>query len=163
MNRQAQSSITEMLNCFGQTSQNYEVFLATLGKLCAGLTDRAIIEAADRFAAGEVKDQSKKFPPSGPEFIEEARRRQEFIELRSRPRIEHRRAPDFTAGPAPFQVRAAQAKVAHAHRPVLLENIGLDQFRKISRERQIPAGSVFVACLGIVYGPEPRQQTEPGV
>lgn len=159
MTPRVQSSITEMLNVFNQTSRDYEVFLVTLGRLCAGLTDQAIIEAAERFAAGDVKDQSKTFAPSGPEFVEEARRRQEFIDLRNRPRLP-KPAPRFTDGPAPFQVRLAQARASHAHRPILVEDVTLEQWRNLSRNRQVPAGAVYVACLATVYGPEPKHQIE---
>lgn len=154
MNRQAQSSITEMLNAFGQTSQNYEVFLVTLGRLCAGLTDQAIIETADRFASGDVPDQSKKYPPTGPEFVEEARKRQEFIELRSRPRIA---PPAYVRGAlAPFEISRQKAFSKYSHLPVLVENVSFDEWRRLSATKQVPPGAIWVACLSTVYGPEAK-------
>lgn len=156
MNRQAQSSITEMLNSFGQTTQNYEVFLVTLERLCAGLSDQAITEAADRFAAGDVKDQSKKFPPSGPEFIEEVRRRQEYLELKARPRIA---PPKYVPGPlAPFEIARQKAFSSYGHLPMLLENISYDEWRRLSTTKQVPTGAIWVAALGIVYGPQPARK-----
>lgn len=155
MNHQAQLSITEMMNCFPQTNQNYEVLLGTLDRLCAGLSDQAIIEAAERFASGDVKDQSKKFAPSAPEFVEEARRRQEFLDIKARPRIA---PPAYTRGPlAPFEIARQKALAKHSHRPVLLENIGLDEFKRLCAAKQLPLGSVFAVSLGIVYGPESKQ------
>lgn len=156
MNQQAEDAITGMLNCFPQTSQNYELLLESLGRLCAGATDQAIISAAERFASGDVKDQSKKFAPSAPEFVEEVRRRQEYIDLQARPRIP---APVYRPGPlAPFEIVRQKALAKHSHRPVLFEGINLDVFRKMSRDKQIPLGSVWVASLGIVYGPEPKHR-----
>ena len=127
----------------------------TLDRLCAGLSDQAIIETADRYASGDVPEQSKKYPPTGPEFIEEARRRQEFLDIKARPRIA---ASTYTRGPlAPFEIARQKALAKHSHRPVLLENIGLDEFRRLCATKQIPLGSIFATALGIVYGPEAKQ------
>lgn len=129
--------------------------MASLDKLCAGLSDQAIIEAAERFAAGDVHDQSKKFAPSSAEFIEEARRRQEYLEIKARPRLP---GPTYTRGPmAPFEIKRQKALNENAHRPVLLENISYDEWRRLSATKQVPVGAIWVACLGIVYGPEPKQ------
>lgn len=127
----------------------------TLDRLCAGLSDLAIIETADRYASGDVPEQSKKYPPTGPEFIEEARRRQEFLDLRARPRIA---PPVYSRGSlAPFEVARQKALARHSHRPVLMENIGLDEFKRLCASKQIPLGSIFATTLGIVYGPEAKQ------
>jgi len=144
-----------MLNCFPQTNQNYEVLLLTLDKLCAGLSDRAIIEAAERFASGDVKDQSKKFAPAAPELVEEARRRQDYIDLLSKPRI----APPelYRRGPlSPSEMTRQKALSDNAHLPVLLEDISFETWKRLSKDRQIPTGAKWVACLGIVYGPKPK-------
>lgn len=155
MNQQAENEITAMLNSFPQTSQNYVLLLATLEQRLVGVSDQAIIEAAQRFMDGEVTDQSKKFAPSLPEFIEEVKRRQEYHELLARPRIP---PPVYRPGPlAPFEVARQKALAANSHRPVLFEDISNEQWRKLSRERQIPEGSVWVAALGLVYGPESKQ------
>lgn len=155
MNQLAEDAITSMLNCFPQTSQNYEALLASLDKLCDGLSDRAIIEASERFATGDVQGQSKKFAPSSAELIDEIRRRQEYHEILSRPRIA---APTYTRGPmAPFEVKRQKALNENAHRPVILECVNYDEWRRMSSQRQVPVGAIWVACLGIVYGPEPRK------
>lgn len=157
MNQQAEDSITGMLNCFPQTNQNYELLLASLDKLCAGMADQAIIEASERFAAGDVSDQSKKFAPSAPEFVEEVRRRQEYLELKARPRIS---SPAYTRGPlAPFEIKRQKALNTYSHLPVLLEGIGYDDWRRLSHQKQVPVGAIWVAALGIVYGPESKHQS----
>lgn len=158
MNQQAEQSIIEMMNGFSQTSQDYRLLLVTLARQCAGLTDRAIIEAADRFGAGDVAGQSKKFAPSVPEFVEEARNRQEFIDLASRHRLP---APVYRGGSmAPFEVKRQQALAKYADHPVLLENVTHEQWRRLSASRQVPAGATWVACLGVVYGPASKSAAQ---
>lgn len=128
----------------------------TLERLCASVTDQAIIETADRFASGDVPGQSKKYPPTGPEFVEEARRRQDYLEMLARPRLP---GPTYTRGPmAPFEIKRQKALNEYAHRPVLMENIGYDEWRRLSGMKQVPVGAIWVACLGIVYGPEPAKR-----
>ncbi|MFB9340540.1 hypothetical protein ACFFTN_01310 [Aminobacter aganoensis] len=105
-----------------------------------------------------MKDQSKKFAPSGPEFIEEVRRRQEFIDIRARPRLP---APAYHSGPTPpFLIKRQKALAENAHLPVLVEDANLDVFRRLSLTRQIPAGAKWVACLGIIYGPAPKSRSK---
>lgn len=131
--------------------------MATLGALCAGLTDQAIIEAAQRFAAGDVQDQSPKFAPAAPEFVAEARRRQEFIDMRSRPRLS---SPPvvYRSGPlSPFEMKRQRALSDNADRPVILENASFDEFKRMSKAGELPAGSSWVACLAIIYGPRPSR------
>ncbi len=159
MNSRTAQEITKMLNCFPQTNQNYELFLATLGQLCDGLTDQAVIEAAERFSAGLVADQSTRFAPSGPEFVVEARRRQEIINMHARPRL---KAPEprRSVGDAPFQLRTEALRKKHAHRPVIAENVTHEQFVEMSR--RLPPGSSYVNSLSTVYGPDPspRRQSQ---
>jgi hypothetical protein len=155
MNQQAEDAITGMFNCFPQTGQDYQILLATLEKLLLGADDLAIIQAAERFASGRVPDQSKKFAPSGPEFMDEVRRQHDYLALLARPRIA---PPVYRSGPlAPFQIARQKAFAENSHLPVLFEDINFDQWKRMSRENQIPAGSKWVAALGIVYGPENRQ------
>lgn len=157
MNQQAEQSIIEMMNCFPQTSQDYRVLLQTLHKLCAGLTDQAIIEAAERFAAGDVQDQSPKFAPAAPEFVAEARRRQEFIDMRSRPRLS---SPPvvYRSGPlAPFETKRQRALTENADRQVIKEDASYDEFKRMSKAGELPAGSSWVACLAIIFGPRPSR------
>jgi hypothetical protein len=53
-----------------------------------------------------------------------------------------------------------KAYAANSHRPVLFTDISYDQWCKLSATKQIPAGASWVACLGIVYGPEPKQVSQ---
>lgn len=57
---------------------------------------------------------------------------------------------------SPFEIKKQRLLAAHANRPVLFESAGYDQFKKLSATRQIPPGAVWVAALGIIYGPEPK-------
>lgn len=155
MNEQVRQTIAGMMNCFPQTNQNYEVLLLTLGRLCAGLGDQAIIEAAERFASGDVPGQSKRFAPSGPEFVDEARRRQELADIKARPRLP---APKYFPGPLPpFQIRQQKRLSGFSSRQALFENISYDQWRKMSASKEVPVGAVWCASLGIVFGPNPQQ------
>lgn len=130
--------------------------MATLERKCEGLSDQAIIEAAERYGDGDVKDQSKKFAPTVPEFIEEVRRRQEYIELKARPRIA---PPKYVPGPlAPFEIARQKAFSTYSHLPMLLENISYDEWRRLSSTKQVPTGAIWVAALGIVYGPQPARK-----
>jgi hypothetical protein len=120
-----------------------------------GVSGQAIIDAAARFTKGEVAGQSRTFCPSLAEFVPEAKTRQELLNLASRPRIP---APTFHRGPlAPFQVAQQKAFAENSHLPVLFEDINFDQWKRMSKDQQVPPGSKWVAALGIVYGPENRQ------
>lgn len=133
--------------------------MASLAKLCAGLTDQAIIDAAERFSAGDVQDQSPKFAPSAPEFVAEARRRQEILDIYARPRITP--PPVCRPGPlAPFEIKRQKALAENANRPVILEDASLDVFRKMSKAGELPAGSKWIAVLATIYGPERDVKSE---
>jgi hypothetical protein len=115
--------------------------------------DSAIVAAAERFASGTVPEQSKKFAPSGPEFLDEVRKQQEYIALRNRPRIA---PPVYRSGPlAPFQIAQQKKLSENSNRPVLFEDINFEQWKRMSAEKQVPVGAKWVAALGIVYGPQP--------
>lgn len=155
MNQQAKDAITWMLNEFPNTNQDYQVRLLTLDKLLEGLSDYAIIEAAQRFAAGDVPGQSKTFAPTGPDFVAETRTRQEYIDLKAKPRLP---APKYFPGPlAPFQVRQQKRFAENSHLPLLFEGISFDQFRKMSAAKEIPVGAKWTSA-GIIYGPDPKQK-----
>lgn len=119
----------------------------------------AITEAAQRFVTGEVRDQSRTFAPSVAEFCAEVRRRQEFIDVRNRPRLPA--PPVYRKGPlAPFEIQRQKALTEYADRPVLFEDISYDQWRRLSAEKAVPVGAIWVAALGIVYGPKIIQQAK---
>lgn len=158
MNQQAEDAITAMLNCFPQTSQNYDLLLTTFAALLREVSDQAIIETARRFASGDIADQSKKFAPSAPEFVEAARRQQELIDIRSRWRLPAPRGPVSTRL-SPFEIKRQQAFERFAGRPVLFEDVSLEMFTKLSKERAIPPGAQWCGILGTIYGPAPKQQS----
>jgi hypothetical protein len=154
MNKQASDAITEMLNGFPQTNQDYSALLPMLARLCSGLSDEALISAADRFAAGDVKDQSKKFAPSAPEFVEEARRRDELLKVLARPRLP---PPTYQRGPlAPYQIATQKKWAENAHLPVLFTDIDFNKWKALSAAKDVPAGAKWVASLGVVFGPAPK-------
>lgn len=128
------------------------MLLRTYAAVLADHSSQSIIEAAQRFTLGDVKDQSRTFAPSVAEFVQEVRLRQEMIDLKARPRIE---PPKYRPGrQSPFEIAYQKKLSENSHLSVLLENIGYDEFRRLSRAGQIPVGAKWVAALGIVYGPE---------
>lgn len=127
----------------------------TYEQALTGVGDAAVNEACMRFISGDVQGQSKTFAPSIAEFVQEARSRQEYIDIKAKPRLP---APRYFPGPlAPFQVRQQKRLAENAHLPVLFEGVNSDQWRKMSAAREIPAGSKWIASLGIVYGPDPTK------
>lgn len=116
-----------------------------------GLMPQAVIETAQRFNNGLVDGQSVDFAPAPARFAQEARSRQELIDLKAKPRLP---SPRYFPGKlAPFQVRQQKRLSENSHLPVLFEGISYDQWKKMSQAREIPVGSKWIASLGIVYGP----------
>lgn len=71
--------------------------MGTYEAVLRDVSGQAVIEAAQRFTAGLVPDQSKTFAPSIAEFATEARRLHELIPYRYLPRLpapEHQRFDD---------------------------------------------------------------------
>lgn len=127
--------------------------MATYEAALRDVISQAVIEAAQRFTCGDVTGQSRTFAPSIAEFVQEARRIADLIPYRSRPRLPPPTEPQ--RGLAPFQITQQRLLAENAHLPILFENISYDQWRKMSREKQVPVGAKWVAALGIVYGPAP--------
>jgi hypothetical protein len=154
MNDAAMLEIARMRNSFAQTGDNADLTRDTYKLALQDLSSQSVIEAAQRFTMGDVEGQSKTFAPSIAEFVTEARKRQEYIDLKAKPRLP---APRYFPGPlAPFQVRQQKRLSENSHLPVLFENINSDQWRKMSAAKEIPVGAKWCASLGIVYGPEKR-------
>lgn len=128
---------------------------AVLGDVSAA----AITETAQRFVSGSINGQSKTFAPSVAEFVDAAKRQDEIIEIRNQPRLPAPR-PYRGTGSSPFERNRAKALAANAHLPVLFEDIGYDRWCHLSKSGQVPVGGKWVACLGTVYGPEPRREQE---
>jgi len=156
MQQRAYLELTRLLDTFPQTSGNPDLTMSAYELAVDGLSPQAIIEAAQRFIAGTVEGQSMDFAPAPPRFAQEVRSRQELIDLKAKPRLP---APRYFPGPlAPFQVRQQKRLAENAHLPVLYEGQSSDQWRKLSAEKKVPVGAKFVASLGIVYGPQSKQQ-----
>lgn len=132
--------------------------MGTYEAVLASATPEAVVDAAQRFTVGDVPDQSRKFAPSIAEFMQEVRRQEEYLEIRARPRLP---APVYRPGPlAPFQIAQNRARSEHAGREVLFENIDFDKWKRLSKDRMVPVGAVWVASLGTVYGPPAKQKSQ---
>jgi hypothetical protein len=137
-----------MLNAFPSSNSNPDLTMGTYEAVLQGVSPQAVTEAAQRFTMGDVPGQSKTFAPSIAEFVTEARQRQEYIDLKARPRLP---APRFFPGPlAPFQVRQEKRRAENADRPVIEGNVPLDRFVALSRAKQLPTGAIWVATMGIL-------------
>jgi hypothetical protein len=155
MDQKAYLAVTAMLNAYPQTGGNPDLTMATYEMALRDLSSQAVTEAAQRFTMGDVPGQSKTFAPSVAEFVTEARARQEYIDLKAKPRLP---APRYFPGPlAPFQVRQQKRLAENSHLPVLFESITYDQWRKMSLMKEIPVGATWCS-LGLVYGPDPKKQ-----
>lgn len=123
-----------------------------------GISDLAIVETAQRYRSGGIPEQSETFAPSIAQFRKAAERQAEIISIRKRPRLE---APVYRrSGPMPYEITRQHARDRYAGRPILFEDVSFDQFRTLSVQGKIPAGSNWVACLGTVYGPAPKMEQE---
>lgn len=112
-----------------------------------GLSDLAIIEAAQRFILGVVDGQSIDYAPAVPRFVQEARQRQEYIDIKAKPRIPVYRHHTGS----PFYVRQEKTRTKYQDCPVLAENLNLDEYRR--RVKEFPAGHAWIAALATVFGP----------
>jgi len=155
MDQRAYLAVVGMLNSFPQGTGNPDLTMGTYEAVLKDISSQAVIEAAQRFTMGEVHGQSKTFAPSVAEFVTEARQRQEYIDLKAKPRLP---APRYSPGSlAPFQVRQEKRRAEYADRPVIEANVPLDRFVALSRAKQLPTDAIWVSSLGIL-GPAPKQQ-----
>lgn len=60
---------------------------------------------------------------------------------------------------APFEILKNKKLAENAHLPVLYTDKSSDDFRRLSIARELPAGAKLVACLAIIFGPEPKKHT----
>jgi len=155
MDQRAYLAVVGMLNAFPASNSNPDLTMGTYEAVLQGISPQAVTEAAQRFTMGDVSGQSKTFAPSIAEFVTEARQRQEYIDLKARPRLP---APRYFPGPlAPFQVRQEKRRAENADRPVIEANVPLDRFVALSRAKQLPVGTIWVATMGIL-GPSQKQE-----
>lgn len=101
-----------MLNAFPQTGHDYRLLLLTFEEDLAGISNQAIIETARRYRRNEIPKQSETFAPSVAEFVAAARRQEELISIRDRPRLPSP-APRPRPPSPPIQ-RRTEAELAHA-------------------------------------------------
>lgn len=152
MNPTAENAITTMLNAFPQTRQDPELLLATLFQLCASMTTGAITKAAERFACGEVQNQSMRFAPSGPEFMAEVRACEEMLSSQARTRLPR---PEYIRGAlAPYEVLRQQAWTRYQGWEILFEDVSHSRWLDMSKTGKLPVGAIWVAALGVVFGPQ---------
>jgi hypothetical protein len=149
MDQQAFKELTRMLESFPQTSGNPDLTVSAYELAVQGLSSQAIIEACQRFISGFVEGQSMDFAPAAPRFAQEARRRQEYIDLKARPRLP---APQHYTG-TPWHIRQEKARTKFRECPIIKENVSYDEFRKMSAAREVPVGGAWVASLATVFGP----------
>jgi hypothetical protein len=97
MNQAAHIEMAKMFNGFPQgRSTNIEALLLTYEEDLTGISDQAIVETAQKYRRNQIANQSETFAPSIAEFITAARRQEEFISIRNRPRL-----PSPAVRPAP--------------------------------------------------------------
>lgn len=119
----------------------------TYEQALTGVGEAAVDEACRRFISGDVEGQSKTFAPSIAEFVTEARKRQEIIDLKAKPRIPVYRHHTGS----PFYIRQEKMRTKYQDCAKLAENIGLDEYRR--RAREFPEGHAWIAGLATVFGP----------
>lgn len=90
MEQRAYIELTRMLESFPQTSGNPDLTVSAYELAVEGLSAQSVIEASQRFISGLVGGQSMDFAPAAPRFAQEARKRQEYIDLLARPRLPFR-------------------------------------------------------------------------
>lgn len=89
------------------------------------------------------------FAPAAPRFAQEARKRQEYIDIKAKPRLP---APSFYHHTgSPFHVRQEKIRTNYRECAVLAESIGLDEYRR--RAKEFPDGHAWIAATATVYGP----------
>src|SRR5690348_13177048 len=111
MNNPKLDAVTRMLNAFPPTSDNFDLLLDTYEQQLADHSVEAVERAARRFLSGDVQGQNKRFAPTIPEFLDEVRDCQEYMDILNRPRLPK---PVYRSnGMAPFEIKMAKAKAEH--------------------------------------------------
>lgn len=147
MEQKAYLAVVGMLNSFPQGTGNPDLTMGTYEAVLSTMSSQAVIEAAQRFVMGDVEGQSKTFAPSIAEFVTEARKRQEYIDLKNKPRIPVYR---HHTG-APFYIRQEKVRTKYQDCAILAENIGLAEYQ--ARIREFPPGHALVCAVATVFGP----------
>ena len=149
MDQRAYLEMTRMLENFPLTNGNPDLIMSGYELAINGLSAQAIIEAAQRFIGGLVEGQSLDFSPTAPRFAQEARRRQEYIDIKAKPGLQ---APNFYHHTgSPFHIRQQKTRTKYQECEILAENVGLDEYRR--RVKEFPEGHAWIAALATVFGP----------
>lgn len=151
MDPRLKQSIMVMLNGFPQTNQDYQIFLATLAKLCDGVAPEAVTGACRRFSDGLVEGQSLDYAPSTARFMDEVRRLDAIEQAKRKPRLGYAGYQRGKLAPFEIAIEKAAADMAAQGRALLDDNATLDEFKSKARSGQIPFGSTW--RLGKIYGP----------
>lgn len=158
MDQQTWAAVATMYNAWSPGTEDHELRLRSIADSVRGMLPEAVREAASRFRAGMVEGQNARFAPSEAEFVQEARR---LHEIRSyRPRLASPVSRPNYGTLAPFQMHQQKALAENADRPVIKEDATYDEFKAMSKAGSLPAGSSWVACLAIIYGPKPKQHRQ---
>lgn len=118
MNQNSYMAVTAMLNAFPQSAGDIKALMLTYEKALTGVSDQAIIEAAERYIKGDVPEQSLTFAPSIAEFVKQAKFVDGVIPMRNRPRLVHDREWKPQEDPATrarmgFKMNVLSAGIAH--------------------------------------------------
>ena len=141
-----------MLESFPQTSGNPDLTVSAYELAVAGLSSQAVIETAQRFVSGLVEGQSMDFAPATPRFAQEARKRQETIDIRARPRLAARGYVQ-SGHLRPFEILRQKALTKFQDCPIIKENVSHTEFMAMSKAREVPLGGGWCAATTHVYGP----------
>lgn len=149
--------LSAMMNAFKSSDEDIELRMRVLEDRLAGIPAKAIITTCKRFEDGEVEGQSKRTPPTVPEFVQEARRIADLQSYRDRPRLPALYRPRSHL--APFEIKAEQLRQKYADREILHTDISYDQWRAM--RDKLPIGHTWIGALGgTIFGPKSDQQQE---
>lgn len=140
-----------MLNAFPAGNGNPDLTMATYERALNSVSSQAIIDAAQRFTSGDVPGQNRSFAPSVAEFVQQARKQDEYLAAKDRPRVAYSHVVEHM----PFMLRIEKKRAEYADRHILYTDINFDQWKRLSQGGQIPVGGVWVSSLGTIYGPKP--------
>lgn len=151
MSEQHLQQITLLLSSFPVAQDtDKKTALATYYQVLKAYPITAIEEAVMRFRDGLVDRPSHTYAPNSAEVAIEVRKVAEAQEARTRPRLVSQPFKSFDV-----LARLEAKRREFAHLPVIKEDVSHDEFRRMSRAREVPVGTIWVAALGTVYGPEP--------
>jgi len=149
MDQKAYLSIATLMNAFPQGTQNVDLTMKTFETICADFPSQVVIDVAQRFSAGMVEGQSKRFAPSVAEFVSEVRRVNDMrIAISKKKSLS---APGQRFGPCPWEINVGKARTRFAGWTCLAT--GLSHLEWLGNRREFPVGSEYIATLNAVMMP----------